>query len=149
MWNQRINAAARLNGTTYSRLIGGLIKAGVLVDRKNLGGPSNQRRNGIHSALQTRFGVVCFRASYIDGVDVDSEGASMNESNSQFEQRKRDHIRIALDPRSQAEGQNGLDSIELVHEALPDMNFKEVDISTSLFFLERRFLFLLRFLFPR
>lgn len=34
LWNQRINAAARLNGTTYSRLIGGLIKAGVQVDRK-------------------------------------------------------------------------------------------------------------------
>lgn len=36
LWNQRINAAARLNGTTYSRLIGGLIKAGVAVDRKML-----------------------------------------------------------------------------------------------------------------
>lgn len=58
----------------------------------------------------------------------------MKESNSQFEQRKRDHIRIALDPRSQAEGQNGLDSIELIHEALPDLSFKEVDISTSFSF---------------
>lgn len=36
LWNQRINAAARLNGTTYSRLIGGLIKAGIQVDRKIL-----------------------------------------------------------------------------------------------------------------
>lgn len=36
LWNQRINAAARLNGTTYSRLIGGLIKAGVEVNRKTL-----------------------------------------------------------------------------------------------------------------
>jgi large subunit ribosomal protein L20 len=36
LWNQRINAAARLNGTTYSRLIGGLIKAGVQIDRKAL-----------------------------------------------------------------------------------------------------------------
>jgi large subunit ribosomal protein L20 len=36
LWNQRINAAARMFGTTYSRLIGGLIKAGVEVDRKNL-----------------------------------------------------------------------------------------------------------------
>ncbi len=34
LWNQRINAAARANGTTYSRLIGGLIKAGIQVDRK-------------------------------------------------------------------------------------------------------------------
>lgn len=58
----------------------------------------------------------------------------MNESNSQFEQRKRDHIRIALDPRSQTEGQSGLDSINLIHEALPDLDFKEVDFSTSFFF---------------
>ncbi|WP_413578387.1 type 2 isopentenyl-diphosphate Delta-isomerase [Bdellovibrio sp. HCB290] len=58
----------------------------------------------------------------------------MNESNTQFENRKRDHIRIALDPRSQTEGQTGLDSIELIHEALPDLNFKEVDISTSFSF---------------
>jgi large subunit ribosomal protein L20 len=36
LWNQRINAAARINGTTYSRLIGGLIKAGVTLDRKVL-----------------------------------------------------------------------------------------------------------------
>jgi len=36
LWNQRINAAARLNGTTYSRLIGGLLKAGIAVDRKML-----------------------------------------------------------------------------------------------------------------
>lgn len=36
LWTQRINAAARLNGTTYSRLIGGLIKAGITLDRKNL-----------------------------------------------------------------------------------------------------------------
>lgn len=58
----------------------------------------------------------------------------MKESTTQFEQRKRDHIRIALDPRSQTEGQNGLDSIELIHEALPDLDFKEVDISTSFVF---------------
>lgn len=58
----------------------------------------------------------------------------MKESNSQFEQRKRDHIRIALDPRSQADGQNGLDSIELIHEALPELDFKEVDISASFVF---------------
>lgn len=36
LWNQRINAAARVNGTTYSRLIGGLIKAQVQIDRKTL-----------------------------------------------------------------------------------------------------------------
>jgi large subunit ribosomal protein L20 len=34
LWIQRINAAAREHGLTYSQLIGGLTKAGVLVDRK-------------------------------------------------------------------------------------------------------------------
>lgn len=36
LWNTRINAAARLNGTTYSQLIAGLKKAGVTLDRKVL-----------------------------------------------------------------------------------------------------------------
>jgi large subunit ribosomal protein L20 len=36
LWIARINAAARLNGTTYSRLIDGLNKAGIAVDRKML-----------------------------------------------------------------------------------------------------------------
>jgi large subunit ribosomal protein L20 len=34
LWVVRINAAARLNGTTYSKLIAGLTKNGVLIDRK-------------------------------------------------------------------------------------------------------------------
>lgn len=36
LWNTRINAAARLNGTTYSRLIAGLKKADITLDRKIL-----------------------------------------------------------------------------------------------------------------
>jgi large subunit ribosomal protein L20 len=36
LWIQRINAAARLQGLTYNRLIQGLKAAGVEVDRKNL-----------------------------------------------------------------------------------------------------------------
>src|SRR5215510_197876 len=36
LWNARINAAARLNGTTYSRLIAGLKKANITLDRKVL-----------------------------------------------------------------------------------------------------------------
>ncbi|MEM8749809.1 MAG: 50S ribosomal protein L20 [Pseudomonadota bacterium] len=36
LWTQRINAAAREHGLTYSRLIDGLTKAGIEVDRKNL-----------------------------------------------------------------------------------------------------------------
>src|ERR1700744_1738665 len=36
LWIARINAAARLNGTTYSRLMHGLKKAGIALDRKIL-----------------------------------------------------------------------------------------------------------------
>lgn len=36
LWIMRINAAARLNGTTYSRFIAGLKAADVEVDRKML-----------------------------------------------------------------------------------------------------------------
>lgn len=36
LWNARINAAARLNGTTYSVLIHGLSAAGINLDRKVL-----------------------------------------------------------------------------------------------------------------
>jgi large subunit ribosomal protein L20 len=36
LWNTRINAAARLNGTTYSKLIAGLKTAGITLDRKVL-----------------------------------------------------------------------------------------------------------------
>jgi large subunit ribosomal protein L20 len=36
VWNARINAAARINGTTYSRLIAGLKAANISLDRKVL-----------------------------------------------------------------------------------------------------------------
>ena len=36
LWIQRINAAARTHGMTYSAMMGGLIKAGIEVDRKML-----------------------------------------------------------------------------------------------------------------
>ena len=36
LWIQRINAAAREHGLTYGRLIDGLNKAGILIDRKVL-----------------------------------------------------------------------------------------------------------------
>ena len=36
LWNARINAAARLNGTTYSRLIAGIKTANISLDRKIL-----------------------------------------------------------------------------------------------------------------
>jgi large subunit ribosomal protein L20 len=36
LWITRINAAARLHGLSYSRIINGLLKAGVEIDRKML-----------------------------------------------------------------------------------------------------------------
>ena len=36
LWIARINAAARMNGTTYSKMISGLKKANVVVNRKML-----------------------------------------------------------------------------------------------------------------
>ena len=36
LWIARINAAARLHGLSYSRLVAGLKRAGVEVDRKIL-----------------------------------------------------------------------------------------------------------------
>jgi large subunit ribosomal protein L20 len=36
LWIERINAAARANGMSYSRLVAGLKRAGVEVDRKML-----------------------------------------------------------------------------------------------------------------
>ena len=38
LWNQRINAAARANGLTYSRFMEGLKAAGITLDRKVLAG---------------------------------------------------------------------------------------------------------------
>lgn len=52
---------------------------------------------------------------------------------SQFEQRKQDHIDLALMQVNQAEELNALDHIFLMHEALPDFNFDDIDISSCRF----------------
>lgn len=57
----------------------------------------------------------------------------MKESPEQFEKRKGDHIRIALDSKSQTTGQSGLDQVNLLHNALPEMDLKEVTTVTSFF----------------
>lgn len=54
-----------------------------------------------------------------------------NESISQFEQRKVDHIHLSLDSRNQTPHLSHFSSIELIHEALPDLNFDEVRIETT------------------
>jgi len=48
-----------------------------------------------------------------------------------FEKRKMDHLRHSLEAKNQASGQNGLDRVHLVHEALPELNFDEIDLSTT------------------
>ncbi len=53
------------------------------------------------------------------------------ESLSQFENRKQDHIRLALDPKVQTKA-HGLDAVELIHEALPDLSFSEINIETEI-----------------
>jgi isopentenyl-diphosphate delta-isomerase len=50
-----------------------------------------------------------------------------------FEQRKRDHIELALMPVNQTIELNKLDNILLQHEALPDLNFADIDISSFRF----------------
>lgn len=55
------------------------------------------------------------------------------ESSEQFEKRKQDHLKWALDSKTQAVEMNDLHKVVLQHEALPEIDFKEVDISTSFF----------------
>lgn len=52
---------------------------------------------------------------------------------SQFEQRKRDHIELALMSVNQSSELNVFDNYSLVHEALPDINFNELSIQSMRF----------------
>jgi isopentenyl-diphosphate delta-isomerase len=56
-----------------------------------------------------------------------------NENPSQFETRKIDHVRIAMEPEVQTPEFSLLQHISLVHEALPEIDFQDVQISTSPF----------------
>ncbi len=53
------------------------------------------------------------------------------ETGAQFEQRKKDHIRWALDPRTEAVELNHFDRIELRHEALPEIDFQDIRLQQS------------------
>lgn len=57
----------------------------------------------------------------------------MNSDYSQFEQRKRDHIELALMPTNQSSELNAFDRFTLIHEALPDINFEDISITSSRF----------------
>lgn len=52
LWIQRINAAAKLNGVTYSRLMEGLRAAGIEVDRKILAELAIQDEAGFAALVQ-------------------------------------------------------------------------------------------------
>lgn len=54
-----------------------------------------------------------------------------SENTGQFEERKKSHIELALHSRNEAVGLTGFDRIQLQHEALPDLNLGDVDISTE------------------
>ncbi len=57
----------------------------------------------------------------------------MENDYSQFEQRKRDHIELALMPANQSSELNPFDQFSLLHEALPDVNFSEISIQSQRF----------------
>ena len=52
LWTQRINAAARMNGTNYSKLIGALKKANVELDRKVLADMAVHDASGFTALVQ-------------------------------------------------------------------------------------------------
>lgn len=56
LWIQRINAAARLNGTTYSRLMHSLKTAGVEIDRKILADMAVRDPQGFSQVVALNFG---------------------------------------------------------------------------------------------
>ena len=49
-----------------------------------------------------------------------------------FESRKKDHIELSLNEANQAAGLSGLDQVQLIHEALPEMNLEDVTLKSSL-----------------
>lgn len=57
----------------------------------------------------------------------------MSDDYSQFEQRKRDHIELALMQANQAHELNTLDAVIFMHEALPDIDFDDLSIAGKRF----------------
>jgi isopentenyl-diphosphate Delta-isomerase len=55
----------------------------------------------------------------------------MSSAHHNFTQRKADHIRLSLDPKTEASGLNGLDQFSLTHEALPDINFDDITLKSQ------------------
>lgn len=58
---------------------------------------------------------------------TNSENTSA-EATSHFELRKADHIRLALDEKTQSRQSSDFERVELIHEALPEINFREISL---------------------
>ena len=56
----------------------------------------------------------------------------MDTSFENFENRKKDHIRLALSPQSQALVKSGFTKIKLHHQALPEFDFSDVSLHVKL-----------------
>ncbi len=56
----------------------------------------------------------------------------MAETLEAFQKRKQDHISLALDASNEAIGGSGLDRIDLIHEALPELDFEEVSLKSQI-----------------
>ena len=56
----------------------------------------------------------------------------MSQSIDDFESRKKDHIRLALDSMSQGATTNDFNRIRLIHNALPEINFSDVSLATNI-----------------
>lgn len=54
-----------------------------------------------------------------------------SEDPKQFEGRKQDHIKLSLDPKTEASDLRDLEAIDLIHEALPEINFNQINISQN------------------
>ena len=56
-----------------------------------------------------------------------------HDSISEFTHRKKDHLLLSLKEENEARGFSGFSLIQLIHSALPEINFSEIDISTRIF----------------
>lgn len=64
-------------------------------------------------------------------VPLAREENNYTESVIQFESRKKDHIELSLDSRTQATEVKNFARVELVHDALPDLDFSDISLNTN------------------
>lgn len=60
----------------------------------------------------------------------------MTETIKDFQKRKREHIRLSLEAKTQAHTLSDFDQVQLIPEALPDVDFSEVQISQKIWGLQ-------------